>query len=221
MSILNYEYAHIIGGDIISGLREQKKMMTRKKILDVSKNLFEKKGFKNVKTSEIAKLAEIGEGTLFNYFKSKSELFIAALFEDVASVEYKNDVVDLNSKEEIIEEICRIIEFYVKNAKEIHRTLLREYYSIIYDATDVDSKSSRQSYMDADQIIADNLGALFRALIEKEKISPQFDVQTAVKCIYGCSITVFNEFVYNDLMTYAFMMREVKKQVEFILEGKL
>ncbi|WP_247104524.1 TetR/AcrR family transcriptional regulator [Halalkalibacter sp. APA_J-10(15)] len=195
--------------------------MTRKKILDVSKSLFEKKGFKSVRTSEIAELAEIGEGTLFNYFKSKSELFIAALFDDLSFVQYEMDGDGLESEEQIVNEIVRIIEYYVKNAKQINKKLLREYFSIMYDAIDTDSQTTRQSQIDADQIISNNLEALIVSLVKSKKVSAHFDVQTAVKCIYGCSITIFNDFVYSDLMTYESMMEEIRNQVEFILDGKV
>ncbi|WP_416150676.1 TetR/AcrR family transcriptional regulator [Salipaludibacillus sp. HK11] len=196
-------------------------MLTRKKILEVSKVLFEKKGFKSVRTSEIAELAEIGEGTLFNYFKSKSELFIAALFDDLSFVEYEIDADGLESEEQIVNEIVRIIEYYVKNAKQMDKKLLKEYFSIMYDAIDTESQTIRQSQIEADQIISNKLEDLFFSLVKTKKVGTHFDIQTAVKCIYGCSITIFNEFVYSNLLSYESMMEEIRKQVEFILDGKI
>lgn len=179
------------------------------------------KGFKNVKTSEIAELAEIGEGTLFNYFKSKSELFIAALFEDVSYADYTIHTEGIETEEQVIDEIMRVIEYYVKNAKTIDRSLLREYLSIVYDTTNSESHIARQSQIDADRVIADNLEDLLASLVRNNKVDAGFDVQTAVRCIYGCSITVFNEFVYSDTMPYDSMIQDIRRQVEFMLVGKM
>lgn len=49
------------------------------KILEVSFYLFLNKGFEGVSISNIKKEANVGSGTIYNYFKSKDELFDAVL----------------------------------------------------------------------------------------------------------------------------------------------
>lgn len=46
----------------------------KKKILEVSIELFSKNGFSNTSTSQIAKEAGVAEGTIFKHFKSKENL---------------------------------------------------------------------------------------------------------------------------------------------------
>ncbi|MGE5605066.1 MAG: TetR/AcrR family transcriptional regulator, partial [Bacteroidota bacterium] len=41
--------------------------------------LFEKKGFEQTTVDEIAAVAELGKGTIYSYFKSKEEIYIAIL----------------------------------------------------------------------------------------------------------------------------------------------
>lgn len=48
---------------------------TRKRILDVSKRLFLKKGFRETTTRDIAREAGINLSNLYHYFASKDELF--------------------------------------------------------------------------------------------------------------------------------------------------
>ena len=48
---------------------------TRKRILDVSKRLFLKKGFRETTTLDIAREAGINLSNLYHYFASKDELF--------------------------------------------------------------------------------------------------------------------------------------------------
>lgn len=51
---------------------------TRKnQILDAAINVFAKKGFASAKTDDIARLAKLGKGTIYRYFKNKKALFLA------------------------------------------------------------------------------------------------------------------------------------------------
>ncbi|MDP4179285.1 MAG: helix-turn-helix domain-containing protein, partial [Bacillota bacterium] len=43
-------------------------------ILDAAVKVFSEKGFEGSRTSDIAKEAEVAEGTIFKYFKTKKEL---------------------------------------------------------------------------------------------------------------------------------------------------
>ncbi len=55
-------------------LREKKKIETKNKIIEVGGRLFKEKGFNNTTVDEIAREAEIGKGTFFNYFPTKEAL---------------------------------------------------------------------------------------------------------------------------------------------------
>ena len=52
----------------------------RVKILEASISVFAKKGTVNTKMTDIAAAAEIGKGTIYEYFQSKDEIFIAAFY---------------------------------------------------------------------------------------------------------------------------------------------
>jgi AcrR family transcriptional regulator len=56
------------------GLRERKKQKTRQLIADKARELFARDGFENVSVAEIARMAEVSETTVFNYFPTKEDL---------------------------------------------------------------------------------------------------------------------------------------------------
>ncbi len=60
----------------MAGRREKKKKIAREKILKAALDIFEHKGFEKASISEIAEQADLGVGTVYNYFKSKDEIFI-------------------------------------------------------------------------------------------------------------------------------------------------
>ena len=57
-------------------MKVSKKEKNRQAILEVAGELFRSKGFGAVSMREIAEVCDIATGTLYNYFKSKGQIFI-------------------------------------------------------------------------------------------------------------------------------------------------
>ncbi|HEU5030621.1 MAG TPA: TetR/AcrR family transcriptional regulator [Spirillospora sp.] len=57
------------------GLRERKKRETRRRISDIATGLFMTRGFDNVTVADVARTADVSVNTVFNYFKTKEDLF--------------------------------------------------------------------------------------------------------------------------------------------------
>jgi AcrR family transcriptional regulator len=57
------------------GLRERKKLQTRDTIRETAQRLFGDRGFDSVTVAEVARAAGVSEGTVFNYFPTKEDLF--------------------------------------------------------------------------------------------------------------------------------------------------
>jgi len=60
----------------MSGLREHKKQRTRAHIADVAARLFAEHGYERVSMAQIARIAEVSEQTVFNYFPTKARLLL-------------------------------------------------------------------------------------------------------------------------------------------------
>jgi AcrR family transcriptional regulator len=60
---------------VSSGLRERKKQQTRELIAGTAQRLFAERGFEAVTVADVAREADVSEGTVFNYFRTKEELF--------------------------------------------------------------------------------------------------------------------------------------------------
>jgi AcrR family transcriptional regulator len=57
-----------------TGLRERKKQQTRELIAETARRLFTERGFERVSVAEIARVADVSEKTVFNYFPTKEDL---------------------------------------------------------------------------------------------------------------------------------------------------
>lgn len=69
----------------ISTRRERRIQRRRALILDAAARLFAEKGFHRTTTRDIAKAADVSEGTLYNYFETKDELLMGIMGQLVES----------------------------------------------------------------------------------------------------------------------------------------
>lgn len=116
------------------GLRERKKAKTRKMISDLATRLFMEKGYNEVTTAEIARLAEVSVPTLFKYFPTKETL----VFDEEAEREERLISAVTDRKEGVsildalLEHFSSYMAFDIKKKKEVDA-----FRKLIYSAPDL------------------------------------------------------------------------------------
>jgi TetR/AcrR family transcriptional regulator len=76
-------------GALAPARREQKKAESRRRILEAARAVFFRDGFMPANLDDVAGLAKVAKGTLYRYFDSKAELYVAVLAHDGALFERK------------------------------------------------------------------------------------------------------------------------------------
>ncbi|KAA3653471.1 MAG: TetR family transcriptional regulator [Calditrichaeota bacterium] len=71
----------------IAERKEREREQKRNDIIDAAERLFFSKGFGNTTMDEVAKEAEFSKGTLYLYFKSKEDLYLAITIRGLALLE--------------------------------------------------------------------------------------------------------------------------------------
>jgi len=94
------------------------KARKQQKILEVAAHAFAGQDFHKVRTDDIAAAAAVGKGTLFRYFASKEDLFVATMIYsvEVASAEMDRALAGIYGPQERLETACRhLVHFYQHN----------------------------------------------------------------------------------------------------------
>ncbi len=70
-----------IGGKKLQELsrREREKLNRRNEILEAARKVFAEKGYETATVDDVANAAELSKGTIYLYFKSKSDLFLSTM----------------------------------------------------------------------------------------------------------------------------------------------
>lgn len=115
--------------------KDTKMTEKKKKILEVSIDLFAKNGYSNTSTSQIAREAEVAEGTIFKHFGSKENLLIGNIIPFILEEifpEVANDFTDDKLKgdyldfETFIYSIVKDRIEFIKSNKKICKIVITE-----------------------------------------------------------------------------------------------
>ncbi|HKJ25552.1 MAG TPA: TetR/AcrR family transcriptional regulator [Myxococcota bacterium] len=91
----------------------ERKAETRRRILASARAVFLRSGYAEANLNEIASGAEVGKGTLYRHFDSKSELYVAMLSEHGDAL--VRDMVDaIDGEGPVLKQIAQMARFYLE-----------------------------------------------------------------------------------------------------------
>ena len=107
--------------------RTQKKVQSRRRILDAARDIFFSDGFMNANLDDVAQRAGVAKGTLYRYFDNKADLYVAVLAEngEIFAKKMRECVATLDLDPPDL--IRRVGRFYFE-----HWTTNREYFQIFW-----------------------------------------------------------------------------------------
>jgi AcrR family transcriptional regulator len=115
--------AAVEGGEKPNGPRSRKGALTRARLLDAAKEVFEESGFLDARISDISERAGLSHGSFYHYFDSKEEIFreVAAAVDDELSEPLSTVILAHSStatpRERIREAMRRHFESYRDEAR--------------------------------------------------------------------------------------------------------
>lgn len=202
------------------GLRERKKEETRKAILAQAGKLFEANGYQQVTTAKIARATGIAEGTLFNYYRSKGELFVAAIMPEPEASPKAEIVLETVSAEHLTSAIVSMLGRELAMLQYVSRRLLQDYFSLVYSGASSDSLDARAGLFAADDRMLQQLQSYLEAQQAAHPVAlNRLDVPLASACIFGSVVTLLSQYVMIESWSYEYLTQSMTDQIRFILTG--
>ncbi len=201
------------------GLRDEKKIESKSRIIEAGKELFEVLGFKKTTTAKIARTAKVGEGTLYNYFPSKSELFLEIYFSkhkddiDLSHIQRPNDM------KELVKIVVEIIDYYLSDLTSISKPLLKDYFSISYNIFSGDNLKAQESLIDFDEIISKNLENYIKLLKNEDIIHYEVDESLIVDIVLSSMIRAVTSYVLTEDYNYDDLLLRLTNLVSLVFVG--
>lgn len=159
---------------MVTSLRHRKKEATRQRILKTALRLFSESGFEKPTVEEIAAAADVGKGTIYNYFRTKEDILVAFMSQQEERVQervrrhLKRDLAAISLLTLYLHEHFRLKRPY----REFTRVFLSQ---VILRGTEI------APYIEAMQPAVDKtLRSLFESLRARGHMRKDVDIDEAI-----------------------------------------
>lgn len=194
----------------MAGLREQQKADRHRRILDAASALFRNLGYEAARMEDIAELARVSPGTVYNYFGYKGDVLVAIVAMEV---------------EEILADGALMIDRPHLSVEDAVGALIAHYYdhSLVYlnkemwrmamalSIRDPNGAVSRR-YTALDQQLADQICQLLKRLQIAGLVTAGLDTTAIGQMIFNNLNMMFMEFVKEERMPLSLLKDRVTQQ---------
>lgn len=193
------------------GLRDKKKENTRKKIQEKALQLFEVLGYEKTTMNKIASVAEIGVGTLYNYYPSKAELLFS-IIEGNLETHIADFEEIIKSKTPLLEALIEFFDIYFKSFNTYGRNVWRDLFrETLFRGEDGFAKIK--------EIDKNFIEMLYKLLQKHLETVSEEKLTVAAKALY--SLLGFNiiNFISDSTMSSKDLSISLMEQVNIIVDG--
>ncbi len=149
-------------------MTKSKEDLMRDFVLNCCETLFTQHGYKNTSMEKIAEKCEISKPTLYNYFPSKTSLFLGLVNRFQNDIAEKGKAIMGQKKDKylIIEEFIDLSIEYMQEKRDFLRMMIREHHLVVNECEDI------EEHMNAEirkrQETARELGKFMKDIVRPE-----------------------------------------------------
>ena len=183
----------------MAGLRAKQKADKTRRILESATTLFQQQGFESARIEDIAEMAEVSVGTLYNYYQNKGEILVATVAMEVTEVLQAGGAILADPPLDVAVALRALIEQYYDHSliylsKEMWRT------AMAISIQQPDTPLSRR-YTDLDRQLCQQVIDLVKALQARGMVHPAVDVKAIGEVIFSNLNMMFMEFCKEEEMS--------------------
>ncbi len=200
------------------GRRERKKQQIKHEITSNARKLFQAGGYTGTTLEDIADASDIGIGTIYNYFHSKADLFLAIMTDELITNLGKLRVQSFNAKANIVEQTVELIINLAQPLQVTKKEMWKELIAVAIGPPDPDNRQLHR-LIEYDNQFVIKLEEFFDELKKGDALSSVFPSEIAANVIFNTALASYLSYLYNPEKTLEELTEGISEQVQFILEG--
>lgn len=194
----------------MTGLRARQKADRNRRILESATTLFREQGYDSARIEDIAELAEVSVGTLYNYYQNKGDILVATVSMEVTEVLEAGEMIVANPPLNVNEALSALINQYYDHSlvylsKEMWRTAMAS--SIQQPETPLSKR-----YTELDQRLCAQVVQLIETLQRRGVIIAGVDTRALGEVFFNNLNLMFIEFCKVEAMPLEELKARVAEQ---------
>lgn len=195
----------------MAGLREKQKAARQKRILQAAVTKFRADGYHAVRIDDLAAMAEVSVGTIYNYYKSKGDILIATVAMEVEEVLTAGAELVDNPRHRADAAVLALISgYYDHSLKYLTKEMWRHAMALSIEASET---PNGQRYTALDQRLARQVKDLIRALQKSGDVRDDLDADAIGQLIFNALNQEFIEFIKDEKMTLEALRDRISVQI--------
>lgn len=196
----------------MAGLRERQKADRERRILRAAVTQFRAGGYRSVRIEDLAEMAEVSVGTVYNYYQTKGDILIATVTLEVEEV--------LASGAKIVADppkgaetalLALIFQYYDHSLEYLSKEMWRNAMAL---SIETPGTPNGQRYTELDQRLYAQVTELIRALQARGEVRDDVDARVFGQVIFNNLNQMFIEFVKDDTMELEALRDRVAAQTK-------
>lgn len=194
----------------MTGLRARQKADRHNRILTAAVTLFRRDGYKNVRIEDLAELAQVSVGTVYNYYLTKGDILVATVAMEVEEVLAAGEAI-LSDPPAGVEDALMVLigHYYDHSLHYLNKEMWRTAMALSIEAP-VTPYGRR--YTDLDARLRAQVVALIGRLQARGEVRADVDAAAVGETVFNNLNMMFIEFAKDEAMTIDTLKTNVARQ---------
>lgn len=194
----------------MAGLRERQKADREQRILKAAVTCFRERDYRSVRIEDLAAIAEVSVGTVYNYYATKGDILIATVAMEVEEVLESGHQMICDPPRGVESALLALIFTYYDHSLEyLSKEMWRTAMALSIKAPET---PSGRRYNELDQKLKAQVIALIRTLQERGEIVADVDAEPLGQLVFNNMNMMFMDFVKDAAMTLEGLRGQVAEQ---------
>lgn len=195
----------------MTGLRERQKADRERRILEAAVAKFRADGYRLVRIEDLAEMAEVSVGTVYNYYQTKGDILIAVVAMEVEEVLSSGAAIVARPPKGVERALLSLIfQYYDHSLEYLSKEMWRTAMALSIEAP---GTPNGHHYTELDKRLSAQVSALIEALQVRHEVRSELDADSIGQVLFNNLNQMFIEFVKDEAMTLASLRERVAAQI--------